>query len=208
MFGMDGRVALEWNVYAGPQLVAEQMPPGWAARECDEGELARILHERGEPVVVLSGRAEAGPRALGNRSILAPAIDPAMKDRLNDIKDRASYRPVAPICLASRAAEVFTPGYADRYMLFEHRPRGEWAQRIPAVVHLDGTARLQTIDPSEGAAGRILAAYERLSGIPVLCNTSANLNGHGFFPDVATAARWGRTRYVWSDGVLYENPAA
>jgi carbamoyltransferase len=120
------------------------------------------------------------------------------------MKGRAWYRPVAPICLASRAAEVFSPGISDRYMLFEHRPRREWADRIPAVLHLDGTARLQTTDPSAGSpAARILEAYAELSGIPVLCNTSANLNGSGFFPDIASAARWGGTRYIWSDGRLY-----
>lgn len=73
-------------------------------------------------------------------------------------------------------------------------------------MHLDGTARLQTIGGSSPGAGRILAEYEQLSGVPVLCNTSANRNGHGFFPDVATAAQEGRMRYVWSNGLLYVNP--
>ncbi|MDT7726089.1 MAG: carbamoyltransferase [Actinomycetota bacterium] len=68
------------------------------------------MHTENEPVVVLSGRAELGPRALGNRSILAPATDPAMKARLNAIKNRADYRPVVPICLVDRAEEVFVPG--------------------------------------------------------------------------------------------------
>jgi carbamoyltransferase len=123
------------------------------------------------------------------------------------MKDRAHYRPVAPICLSARAAEVFTPGNSDPYMLFEHRPRPGWAARIPAVLHLDGTARLQTIDASAGSpAGRILEHYAALSGIPVLCNTSANFSGRGFFPDVASATRWGQANYVWSDGRLYIAP--
>jgi carbamoyltransferase len=72
------------------------------------------------------------------------------------------------------------------------------------VVHLDGTARLQTVDDAAGGATvAVLREYERRSGIPVLCNTSANLSGHGFFPDAATAARWGGTRYIWADGVLH-----
>jgi carbamoyltransferase len=201
--------ALNWDVYSGPQGTCGAIPPGWQARPCGERQLAELLHAEGEPVVVLSGRAEIGPRALGNRSILAPATDPGMKDRLNAIKGRAAYRPVAPICLASHAAEVFTPGIADPYMLFEHRPRPRWADRIPAVLHLDGTARLQTVDPSANTpAGRILAFYEKLSGIPVLCNTSANFNGRGFFPDVASAARWGGTRYIWSDQLLYTATSA
>jgi carbamoyltransferase len=207
MFRRGRRQALDWNVYSGPQLTVGDIPPGWRVLGCGERELAGLLHATGEPVVVLSGRAEIGPRALGNRSILAPATDPAMKDRLNAIKDRAHYRPVAPICLASRAAEVFTPGNADPYMLFEHRPRPGWAARIPAVLHLDGTARLQTIDASSSSpAGRILEFYSAISGIPVLCNTSANFGGCGFFPDVASAIQWGQTNYVWSDDRLYIAP--
>lgn len=199
-----GTHALEWDVSSGPALVDGPVPDGWQARPTDERELAQLLHTEGEPVVVLTGRAELGPRALGNRSILAPATDPRMKARLNEIKNRADYRPVAPICLESRAPDVFVPGTPDPYMLFEHRLRPEWAERVPAVIHLDGTARLQTIDErSHPATARILAAYAAISGVPVLCNTSANFEGRGFFPDVASAARWGGTRYIWSGGVLF-----
>lgn len=201
----EGRVlSLGWDVYRGPRTGPARLREGWAARPCDERGVAEILHREGEPVVVLGGRAELGPRALGNRSILAPAVSPGMKDRLNGIKGRAHYRPVAPVCLESRAAAVFDPGCRDPYMLFEHRIRPGWAARIPAVAHLDGTARLQTISPSaRSPAAVILAEYERLSSIPVLCNTSANLAGHGFFPDAGSAMDWGLARYVWSDGTLY-----
>lgn len=203
-----GVPALEWDVYSGPSLTAGSAPEGWQVQPCDERQLALLMHTENEPVVVLSGRAELGPRALGNRSILAPATDPAMKARLNAMKNRADYRPVAPICLVDRAEEVFVPGTPDPFMLFEHRMRPGWAERVPAVVHLDGTARLQTLDAHSGlAAARILTAYAEISGVPVLCNTSANFEGRGFFPDVASAARWGQTRYVWSDGLLYTNPA-
>lgn len=206
MFRETARSALRWDVYSGPRIAVGDLPADWQQRPCDVRQLAQLLHTEGEPVVVLSGRAEIGPRALGNRSILAPAGDAAMKTRLNEIKDRAGYRPVAPICLTSRSAEVFEPGGADPYMLFEHRMRPGWADRVPAVVHLDGTARLQTIDREGAAAGQILAAYAELSGIPVLCNTSANFNGSGFFPDVASAAAWGGTKYIWSDDRLFINP--
>jgi carbamoyltransferase len=204
MFRSGRQGALEWDVYLGPALKPAAPPAGWTAAPCDEAGLAELLHTTGEPVVVLNGRAELGPRALGNRSILAPAVEAATKDRLNRAKGRASYRPVAPICLESRAAEVFDPGGRDPYMLFDHRPCARWAGRIPAVVHLDGTARLQTIDSEQNpVVARVLAEYERLSGIPVLCNTSANLRGRGFFPDARSAAEWGGVRYVWSEGRLY-----
>jgi carbamoyltransferase len=199
-----GIPSLTWDVYSGPPLIAGPPPPGWLAQHCDETQLSHLLHYVGEPVVVLSGRAELGPRALGNRSILAPATAPGMKTRLNNIKNRADYRPVAPICLEARAPEVFNPGTPEPYMLFEHRVRGGWAERVPAVIHLDGTARLQTVDEnSDSSVARVLAAYSKLSGVPVLCNTSANLEGCGFFPDVKSAACWGRTPYIWSEGVLY-----
>ncbi|MEU4804998.1 carbamoyltransferase N-terminal domain-containing protein [Actinosynnema sp. NPDC023587] len=204
-----GRTALAWNVYSGPRSTTGTLPDGWRAQPCDERQLAALLHAEDEPVVVLSGRAELGPRALGNRSILATATGTRMKDRLNDIKNRARYRPVAPLCLEERAPEVFDPGTPDPYMIFEHRMRPGWAERVPAVVHLDGTARLQTIASTQDTAtARILVAYAEISGIPVLCNTSANLEGRGFFPDVESAARWGGTRYVWSEGTLYTNPDA
>lgn len=199
-----GNAVLRWDVYSGPRITVGDLPAGWGVTDCTERELAEILHREGQPVTVLSARAEIGPRALGNRSILAPATDPGMKDELNRIKDRAAYRPVAPICLEDRAAEVFSPGGADPHMLFEHRLRPAWSERVPAVIHLDGTARLQTIARTgPSAASRVLAAYEQISGIPVLCNTSANHNGSGFFPDVASAAHWGGTRRIWSDGRLY-----
>ncbi|WP_441247470.1 carbamoyltransferase N-terminal domain-containing protein [Kitasatospora sp. McL0602] len=203
----QGETALDWSVYTGPQVTEGDLPAGWTSRPCDERQLAELLHNENEPVVVLSGRAEIGPRALGNRSIIAPAVDPKMKERLNDVKHRESYRPVAPLCLTEHAAEIFDPGTPDRYMLFDHQMRPGWAERVPAIVHLDNSARLQTIDASvDAAAARILTEYHRISGVPVLCNTSANHNGSGFFPDVASAAKWGRTKYVWSEGKLYTNP--
>ncbi|MFF3652514.1 carbamoyltransferase N-terminal domain-containing protein [Streptomyces sp. NPDC002181] len=205
MFAESGHTRLDWDVYSGPRLTtAGAAPEGWRASPCDEAQLAELLATEGEPVVFLAGRAEIGPRALGGRSLLAPATDVRTKERLNEVKGRAGYRPVAPICLTERAAEVFSPGTPDPYMLFEHRVRPEWGDRIPAVVHLDGTARLQTVDSDAGTpVSKVLTAYERLTGIPVLCNTSANMNGRGFFPDVATAAEWGRLNHIWCDGTLY-----
>lgn len=209
MVRRQGVTALDWSVYRGPAMPTPHEVEGYRGSPCGIAELAGLLHRTGEPVLVLHGRAELGPRALGNRSILAAAGDPAMKDRLNAIKGRESYRPVSPVCLEHRAPELFDPGVPDPYMLFEHRIRPEWTSRIPAVMHLDGSARLQTVD--EGRApfvAELLTEYERCSGVPVLCNTSANLNGRGFFPDVDSAARWGRTRYIWNDGVLWTRTGA
>jgi carbamoyltransferase len=200
----------DWSVHCGPHLpTAPPVPPaGWASQPCGPEQLAALLHERGEPVVVLHGSAEMGPRALGGRSILAPAVRPEMKDRLNRIKDREDYRPIAPVCLEEEGPRVFDPGTPDPYMLFDHRLRPGWAERVPAVVHLDGTARLQTVGPDDDPVlRRILVEYHRLSAVPVLCNTSANASGRGFFPDVPSAAAWGRVPLIWSENRLYVRSA-
>lgn len=208
MIDRTGRSDLHWSVFAGPEVLpTTELPAGWTSRPCTLDGLAELLAVEGEPVVVLTGRAEIGPRALGHRSIIAPATDTAMRDKLNDLKQRAHYRPVAPICLEESAPSVFSPGSRDPYMLFEHQVRPEWRDRVPAVVHVDGSARLQTVGPDNPAMYQLLVAYQRRTGVPVLCNTSANFNGSGFFPDVASAARWGRTRYVWSEGTLFHTTA-
>ncbi|GGI31369.1 MULTISPECIES: nodulation protein NodU [Bradyrhizobium] len=194
---------LEWSVYSGPALQRRDVPPEWKAAPCSLHELATILAGN-KPVIFLTGRAELGPRALGSRSILAPATSPRMKDYLNDIKLREHFRPVAPICLEDRAPDIFSPGTPDPYMLFDHQTRPEWRDKIPAVVHLDGSARLQTIcRTSQHKVAELLVEYEKLTGIPLLCNTSANHHGRGFFPHVAAACEWGRVEHVWGDGILW-----
>jgi carbamoyltransferase len=206
MFTEDAVTALEWNVYSGPMIKPDE-PDTWIKRKFSIRELAALLYEKNEPVVFLNARAELGPRALGNRSILAPAIDLRIKDILNAIKGREKYRPVAPLCLEEHAAEIFEPGTPDPYMLFDHQVKPEWKGRIPAVCHLDGTARLQTVNRTENKiVADLLDEYMQLSKIPLLCNTSANLNGSGFFPDVRSAALWDKVNYIWCDNFLYERP--
>jgi hypothetical protein len=90
-------------------------------------------------------------------------------------------------------------------MLFDHRVRPEWSDRIEAVRHVDGTARLQTINERQcPITAAILEAFADESGVPVLCNTSANLPGRGAFPDVESAARWDAAGAIWSVGTLYQ----
>lgn len=199
----QGFIPLEWSVYSGPSAKLGVVPPGWTAFPCTISELARILADN-KPVIFLAGRAELGPRALGGRSILAAPTSAAMKHLLNDVKHREHFRPVAPICLEDKAMSIFEPGTPDPYMLFDHLTRKEWRDKIPAVVHLDGTARLQTIHrSSKHPVAELLVEYEKLTGIPLLCNTSANFHGRGFFPDAASACEWGRVEQVWFEGILW-----
>lgn len=196
--------AIQWDVYMGPHYISNEPAEGWRQKPCNIRELARLLHDTGEPIIVQNGRAELGPRALGNRSILAAPDRENMKDLLNKVKRRESYRPVSPICMEEHAQEIFKPGTPDPYMLFDHNVREEWKDKIPAVCHLDGSARLQTVNREQNALiYELLEQYEAISGIPLLCNTSANNLGKGFFPDIHSATKWGGTKYVWHNNVLY-----
>lgn len=123
------------------------------------------------------GRLEFGPRALGNRSILADPRRDDMKDILNArVKHRESFRPFAPAVLAERAAEYFHPSTLNPFMLFTHqvlRP-----DVIPAVTHVDSTARVQTVSRDTNPAFYdLIAAFERITSVPVLVNTSFNVRG-------------------------------
>ncbi len=130
-------------------------------------------------VAWFQGRSEFGPRALGHRSLLAHPGREANLERLNDVKGREQFRPVAPMVLASRAAELFSRGpIPSPYMLFVHSVAPSWLDRIPAAVHVDQTARIQSVDPStEPLVARMLEDFERRTGLPVVINTSLNTAG-------------------------------
>ena len=190
-------------MYAGPHVLPTPAPlPGWSESYCDVDRLAALLL-KGHPVVVLEGRAEIGPRALGHRSLLAMP-ESGMQDRLNQIKGRELWRPVAPVVLESEAHKYFKPGTPDPYMLFDHKTLPVVRAQLPAILHMDGTARIQTVNAQQDPLMYTLLTHIKETGRPaVLCNTSANLNGSGFFPSAAEAMRWGKVDYVWDEGTLY-----
>jgi carbamoyltransferase len=135
-------------------------------------------------VAWFQGRSEYGPRALGGRSLLAHPGYVANTGRLNAVKGREEFRPVAPIVAADRAAEVFDGPLPSPYMLFVHTVAPAWRERIPAVVHVDGTARAQTVDPAdEPLLARLLDRFAARTGLPVLVNTSLNTAGRPMVDD-------------------------
>jgi carbamoyltransferase len=124
------------------------------------------------------GRMEFGPRALGSRSILASPINADMQSKLNEIKDREDFRPVAPVVLEEDAAEWFDNAGFSPFMLFVYKVKDEKKDLIPAVRHVDGTARIQTINAQQHPQYyNLLKEFKKLTGVPVLVNTSFNTRG-------------------------------
>ncbi|MBV8639089.1 MAG: carbamoyltransferase [Candidatus Eremiobacteraeota bacterium] len=139
-------------------------------------------------VAWFQGRSEFGPRALGHRSLLANPRFAKNLERLNDVKGREQFRPVAPMVLSERAGDIFIGQLPSPYMLFTHRVRAEWRERIAAAVHVDGSARIQTVDrDDEPLVARMLDDVERLTGTPVVINTSLNTAGRPMVDDVRDA---------------------
>ncbi|MBW3646277.1 MAG: carbamoyltransferase [Actinobacteria bacterium] len=135
-------------------------------------------------VAWFQGAAEYGPRALGHRSLLAHPGHPQNLERMNDVKGREQFRPVAPMVLVERAHEIFSGPVPSPYMLFTHGVRAEWRERIPVVTHIDGSARIQTVDRAdEPLVARMLAAFARRTGIPLVVNTSLNTAGRPIVDD-------------------------
>ncbi|HVM96544.1 MAG TPA: carbamoyltransferase C-terminal domain-containing protein [Candidatus Acidoferrales bacterium] len=132
----------------------------------------------GKIVGWFQGRMEWGPRALGNRSILADPRRADMKSILNEkIKLRETFRPFAPAILLERVGDYFEQSYPDPFMLKVYKVKEPKRREIPAVVHVDGTGRLQTVARSENRRFHdLIAEFDRLTGVPVLLNTSFNEN--------------------------------
>ena len=129
------------------------------------------------------GRMEWGPRALGNRSILASAARPEMKDIINSkVKHRELFRPFAPVVLAQRVKEYFVTDspvpIPSKYMLFVYPFRQKGKREVPAVVHVDGTGRLQTLERTDNPLYYdLIEAYAKKTGVPIIINTSFNVRG-------------------------------
>lgn len=185
IFGLERREALSMP-YLGPTL--------YSSREIEEtlritdgikwskpGDLGRCIAERlakGSRVALFQGRSEVGPRALGNRSLLADSRFLSARDAMNHIKMRESFRPFAAAVPAERAAEYFDWPIASPHMTFAVPIKDEAKRLIPAVVHADGTCRIQTVTQAQNQLlHAILTEFGRITNVPVLLNTSLNFAG-------------------------------
>jgi len=195
--------ALHVAAQAGDRIVpmaGADLGRGWSDDEIEAWlRRAQVAYERPEDVAAevaeclasdgvvawFQGRSEFGPRALGHRSLLAHPGRRENLERLNDVKGREQFRPVAPMVRLERAGGIFSRGpIPSPFMLFVHDVDPAWRERIPAVVHVDGTARVQTVDPArEPLVARMLAEFERRTGLPVVVNTSLNTAGRPMVDD-------------------------
>jgi len=151
----------------------------------------RIIQElaHGGVVGVMNGRAEFGPRALGNRSLLADPREISSKDRLNLIKKREPFRPFAPVVLEEEAHKWFDTPAPSPYMQFA--VRAKFPNLIPGAVHVDGTSRVQTVSKSQHPGlHEVLVRWQNMTGIPILTNTSLNIKNQPLLNDLRDAKAW------------------
>ena len=143
-------------------------------------------------VAVATGRAEYGPRALGNRSILADPRDPDIKDKVNLIKQRELFRPFAPIVMEDHAHKWFDMDFTSPYM--QYTVKCLQPEKIPSVVHADGTSRVQTVNREQHPGlYRVLNKFYLQTGVPVLLNTSLNIKGQPLLNDESDIINWEKT---------------
>lgn len=179
------------DAYTGPGFDEAQVTgaiekaraSGWdpkiGVRRLDDADLYREVAAAvasGKVVGWFQGRMEFGPRALGNRSIVADPRRADMKDILNKrIKHRETYRPFAPSVLEEKASEIFERGEPSPFMLMVYKVREAQRARIPAVTHVDDTGRLQTVSAATNPRYHaLIAEFERQTGVPLVLNTSFN----------------------------------
>jgi len=144
-------------------------PPRWAAQMLADGKI----------IGWFQGRMEMGPRALGNRSILADPRSAEMKDLLNArVKFRESFRPFAPSVLEEKSGAWFETDYPSPYMILVYDVLPDQRHLVPAITHVDGTGRVQTVSRKHNPKyHRLIEEFERLTGVPMVLNTSFNIRG-------------------------------
>jgi hydroxymethyl cephem carbamoyltransferase len=196
LYAATGDPRVDWDVYCGLEFEWDRDPDvtNWKRRPLQEAPLADAL-ARGRVVAWAQGRWEMGPRALGNRSLLAEPFDQSTRDCLNEIKQREGYRPIAPCCRIEDAGKVFDRDFHDPYMLYFRMvtfPAG-----LGAVTHVDGSARVQTVtQDGNKPLHDLLSVFGERYGAGVLCNTSLNYKRMGFINKMSDLAHYCETQGV------------
>jgi len=169
-------------------------------------DVAELLH-KGKLVGTVIGKIEAGPRALGNRSLLANPCKKGMKDLLNRVKAREPFRPVAPLVTEETQSAYFEACPQTKYMSFSPRIKKEHAKKLGEVVHYDGTCRIQTVTKNETFLHSLLVEVGKFTGYEVLINTSFNTKGRPIINDIDEAFELldgSEIDYLYVDGFLFE----
>jgi carbamoyltransferase len=170
----------EIGAYLGPKYgrraISDALQRAGLAYETVDDPAARAAGAiaRGEIVAWFQDEMEVGPRALGHRSILALPSASDMKDRVNAVKGREPWRPLAPSILRDELSDLFVDAIASPYMLLSFALTDDAMALVPAVAHVDGSARLQTVDPEDGRFGQLLTSLQGLTGVGAVLNTSFN----------------------------------
>ena len=174
---------IDWNVYSGLPF-REQGAIDASKYDIYEPNFTQTADILASGLIVawVRGKYEIGPRALGNRSILAAPFRIANKIRLNKIKQREQFRPISPACLREDAIALFGCNHDSPHMLYTFRTNTDV---LPAVTHVNGTARIQTVTSNDNEMlYDLLTAFKQRTGYGVLCNTSLNFNGKGFINNI------------------------
>ncbi|MBX3318984.1 MAG: 3-hydroxymethylcephem carbamoyltransferase [Nitrospira sp.] len=178
-FYYTGNPKIDWNVYSGLSFdtTGSFDITRYDLYEADD-ELVADMLANDLILAWVNGKYEIGPRALGNRSILAAPFREITRTRLNDIKQREQFRPIAPVCLEEDAARWFGCDHPSPHMLYTYSAR---TNALAAVTHVNNTARIQTVSSATNRSlYTLLLAFKARTGYGVLCNTSLNFNGRGF----------------------------
>ncbi|KAA3441951.1 proline dehydrogenase [Mesorhizobium sp. SARCC-RB16n] len=185
-----GSAKIKWNVYSGQPFVVDELDRrGLEIYPLDYDHVASALLAD-KVIGWVQGNCEIGPRALGNRSILAAPFSKATHERLNRLKKREGFRPIAPVCLEQDIALHFDLARPSPYMLLFQNVLDT---RLQAVTHVDGTARAQTISADQNPRlFQLLTSFKAKSGVGVLCNTSLNFNGTGFINRASDVLKYAR----------------
>ncbi len=199
--GLDARASLGepcqliWSVFSGSDFEHDVLPEAqlWRSAALDTSQIAERL-DNGDVVAWVQGRAEIGPRALGHRSLLASSLDSRLKVRLNEIKGREGYRPIAPCCREEDVRLWFEMALPDPFMLYFADVATD---RIPAVTHVDGTSRVQAVRAADNPRlHELLGVFAERTGVGVLCNTSLNFGGRGFINRMSDLIRFCDDRLI------------